>query len=158
MFHIYNGILQPYVPVLGMSCKYMCTCLIWNVILNTYPRKPQATINTEYPSEEILKMARLTLLLLYLALLAPGTLVPVHGRRVIRAAPGSATTGCFVVKLKDSATHEQFESAVNNVIPFATENKVYTRVEGEVSKMFTMKMSHEAAEAVRLRRLYYAPQ
>lgn len=133
----------------------MVLILIWNETPTcTHARNSpykSVRINTYNTvcSEEMLRMARLTRLLLCLALLALGTLVPVQGRRVIRAAPGSATTGCFVVKLKDSATHEQFESALNQVIPLATEDKVYTKVEGEVSKMFTMKMSHDVANAVR---------
>lgn len=98
-------------------------------------------------------MANLTLLLLCCALFALGPLVPVQGRRVIRAAPGAATTGCYVVKLRDSVTHDQFESAVQQVAPLATETKVYAKVEGDVSKLFAMKMSPEAADRVRLCRL-----
>lgn len=90
-----------------------------------------------------------TSLLLYVVLLALGSLAPVNGRRVIRAAPGAATTGCYIVKLKDSVTHEQFEAAVKQVTPLATEDKVYAKVEGVVSKIFAMKLSHTAAEKVR---------
>ena len=71
----------------------------------------------------------------------------VYGRRVIRAAPGSATTGCYVVKLKDSVNHEQFMAAVRQVTPLAMESKLYTKVEGVVN-LFTMKLSHAAADKV----------
>ena len=88
------------------------------------------------------------MLLHFIGLLAISSLVaPAHGRRVIRAAPGATTTGCYVVKLDDSVNHEQFMRTVDEVTPLAMEKKLYTKVEGVVN-VFTMKMSHAAAEKV----------
>lgn len=99
-------------------------------------------------------------LLLCFVLYASGTLAPAHARRVIRATQGAATTGCYIVKLNDSVTHDQFESALQEVVPLASESKVYEKVEGDVAKIFTMKLSHEAAEKVyyiiiSLTKIYY---
>lgn len=88
------------------------------------------------------------MLLYFVGLLAISSLVaPAHGRRVIRAAPGATTTGCYVVKLNDSVNHEQFMRAVDQVTPLAMEEKVYAKVEGIIN-VFAMKLSHRAAEKV----------
>ena len=86
--------------------------------------------------------------LLCFGLYALGTFGPSYARRVIRATPGAATTGCYIVKLSDSVTSGQFEAALEEVAPLASEKKVYERVEGDVAKIFTMKLSHEAAKKV----------
>ena len=87
-------------------------------------------------------------LLLFFGLCALGTFAASHARRVIRATPGAATTGCYIVKLSDSVTSDQLEVALEEVAKQASEKKVYERVEGDTAKIFTMKLSHEAAEKV----------
>ena len=77
-----------------------------------------------------------------------GTVTPLHARRVIRAVPGASTTGCYIVKLSDSVTHLQFEAAVQQATSLVKESKIYERVEGDVAKLFTMKLSHDEAENV----------
>ena len=89
-----------------------------------------------------------SLLLLYVTLCTLTTFTPSHARRVIRAVPGASTTGCYIVKLSDTATHEQFEAAVQQATSMANESKVYEKVEGDVAKIFTMKLSHDEAEKV----------
>ena len=73
---------------------------------------------------------------------------PVHARRVIRAAAGAPTTGCYIVKLSDSITHDQFDRAVRDVASLANDSKVYERIDGEVTKLFTMNITHEEADQV----------
>ena len=89
-----------------------------------------------------------SLLLLYVTVCTLITFTPSHARRVIRAVPGTSTTGFYIVKLSDSVTHNQFEAAVQQATSMASESKVYEKVEGEVAKIFTMKLSHDEADKV----------
>ena len=88
------------------------------------------------------------LLFLYVTVCTLNTFAPSHARRVIRAVPGASTTGGYIVKLRDSVTHDQFEAAVEQATSLASESKVYERVEGAVAKIFAMKLSHDEAEKV----------
>ena len=88
------------------------------------------------------------LLLLYVTMCTFYAFTPSSARRVIRAVPGASTTGCYIVKLSDSVTHDQFEAAVQQANSLAKESNVYTRVEGDVAKIFAMKLSHAEAEKV----------
>ena len=73
---------------------------------------------------------------------------PVFARRVIRAAPNADKTGSYIIKLVDSVDHEQFNSAVASVASLVSDQTVFERVEGDVAKIFSMKLSHEEAEKV----------
>ena len=88
------------------------------------------------------------LILLCITACTLDTFTPSQARRVIRAVPGASTTGCYIVKMSNSVTHDQFEAAVQRATSQATESKVYARVEGDVAKIFTMKLSHAEAEQV----------
>ena len=88
------------------------------------------------------------LLLLYLTVCTLDAFTPSHARRVIRAVPGASTTGGYIVKLSDSVTHDQFEAAVQQATSLAKEINIYERVEGDVAKIFAMKLSHAEAEKV----------
>ena len=87
-------------------------------------------------------------LLLLVTVCTFNTFTPSHARRVIRAVPGASTTGCYIVKLSDSVTHDQFEAVVQQATSMAKESKIYERVEGDVAKIFSMKLSHAEAEKV----------
>ena len=88
------------------------------------------------------------LLLLCVAACMLDTFTPVNARRVIRAVPETSKTGGYIVKLSDSVTHDQFEAVVQQATSLAKESNVYERVEGDVAKIFAMKLSHVEAERV----------
>ena len=89
-----------------------------------------------------------SLLLLYVTVCTLTTFAPSHARRVIRAVPGASTTGFYIVKLSDSVTHNQFETTVQQASSMANESRVYKKVEGDVAKIFTMRLSHDEANKV----------
>ena len=89
-----------------------------------------------------------SLLLLYVMVCTLTTFAPSHARRVIRAVPGTSTTGFYIVKLSDSVTHDQFETTLQQATSMASESKVYEKVEGDVAKIFTMRLSHDEADNV----------
>lgn len=92
-----------------------------------------------------------TLFHLCFAILALSPLAAVRGGEIFRAPNGTNTTGLYVIRLSDSVTLQQFETVVESVTAIANETEVYTRVNGSVSNLFTMKLSQEEAEIVRLK-------
>ena len=91
-----------------------------------------------------------TLFHLCFAILALSPLAAVQAGEIIHAPNGTDTTGLYVIRLSDSVTLEQFETAVESATAIANETTVYTRVNGTVSNLFTMKLSQEEAELVRV--------
>lgn len=72
----------------------------------------------------------------------------VYARRVIRAAPGSDKTGCYIVKLEDYTSHEKFEELTGVIVEESLDHLVHEKVEGVVSKIVTAKLSEDALHRV----------
>ena len=85
-------------------------------------------------------------LLLLLVLLMAAT---VDARRVIRAAPESEKTGCYIVKLEDDTSHDRFEELAEKLLEESVDHHIYEKVEGGVSKIITVKLREEALDRVR---------
>ena len=85
-------------------------------------------------------------LLLLLVLLVAAT---VDARRVIRAAPESEKTGCYIVKLEDDTSHDRFEELAEKLLQESVDHHIYEKVEGRVSKIITVKLREEAIDRVR---------
>ena len=88
-------------------------------------------------------MSRLLLLVLLLA-------ATVDARRVIRAAPDSEKTGCYIVKLEDDTSHDRFEELTQMLLKESIDHKIHVKVEGSVSKIITVKLPEGALDRVRL--------
>ena len=88
-------------------------------------------------------MSRLRLLIV---LLVAAT---VDARRVIRAAPESEKTGCYIVKLEDDTSHDRFEELKKTLLEESIDHHIYG-VEGSVSKIIAVKLPEEAPDRVRL--------
>ena len=86
----------------------------------------------------------MTRLLLLLVLLVAAT---VDARRVIRAAPKSEKTGCYIVKLEDDTSHDRFEELKKTLLEESVDHNIYG-VEGSVSKIIIVKLPEESLNKV----------
>ena len=86
----------------------------------------------------------MTRLLLLLVLLVAAT---VDARRVIRAAPKSEKTGCYIVKLEDDTSHDRFKELKKTLLEESVDHHIYG-VEGSVSKIFAVKLPEESLDKV----------
>ena len=86
----------------------------------------------------------MTRLLLLLVLLVAAT---VDARRVIRAAPKSEKTGCYIVKLEDDTSHDRFEELKKALLTESVDHHIYG-VEGSVSKIIAVKIPEESLDKV----------
>ena len=84
-------------------------------------------------------------LILTLLLLASG----VQARRVIRAAPGVKTTGCYMIVLTPETSHERFEAIAKEVKSESSISDIHT-IEGPFAKMIVTKISVDEAKKVSL--------
>ena len=91
----------------------------------------------------------MTRLLLLLVLLVAAT---VDARRVIRAAPKSEKTGCYIVKLEDDTSHDRFEELKKTLLEESVDHHIYG-VEGSVSKIFAVKVPEESLDKVQYQSL-----
>ena len=88
----------------------------------------------------------MTHLQLLLVLLVAAT---VDARRVIRAAPDSEKTGCYMVKLEDDTSHDEFEELKERLVRESVDHNICEKVEGSVSKIIAIKLSEDALDRVR---------
>lgn len=84
-------------------------------------------------------------LILTLLLLASG----VQARRVIRAAPGVMTTGCYMIVLTPETSHERFEAIAKEIKSESSISDIHT-IEGPFAKMIVTKISVHEAQKVSL--------
>ena len=91
----------------------------------------------------------MTRLLLLVVLLVAAT---VDARRVIRAAPKSEKTGCYIVKLEDGTSHDRFEELKKTLLEESVDHHIYG-VEGSVSKIFAVKVPEESLDKVQYQSL-----
>ena len=87
--------------------------------------------------------------LLLLILFVTATAVA-DARRVIRAAPESKKTGCYIVNLKDDTSHEKFVELTEKLLKESVDHRIYEKVEGHVSKIITVRLPEEALDKVKL--------
>ena len=88
---------------------------------------------------------------LLFSLIAASVLVAttkVDARRIIRAAPESNKTGCYIVKLEDGTSHDKFEELTEEILNESTDHHIYEKVEGSVSKIITVRLTEEALQKV----------
>ena len=76
--------------------------------------------------------------------------VAVQTRRVIRAAPGSDTTGQYIVVLRTDTSHERFESIAENIKSHALDSD-FQKIEVPFAKMIVTKLSLDEADKVSLK-------
>ena len=98
----------------------------------------------------MMRMPRLILLVLLVA-------ATVDARRVIRAAPESNKTGCYIVKLEDDTSHDRFEELTEKLLEESIDHLIYEKTEGNVSKIITVKLPEDAVDRVRLIVYNYNP-
>lgn len=87
---------------------------------------------------------------LFLLLILLTVTAAVDARRVIRAAPESNKTGCYIVKIEDSTSHDRFEELTEKILNESTDHRIYEKVEGSISKIVTARLSEDALDRVRL--------
>ena len=73
----------------------------------------------------------------------------VQTRRVIRAAPGTETTGQFMVALTPDTSHEQFEAIAEKVQSQSLSSEIH-KIEGQFAKVIVAKLSEAEAHKVSL--------
>ena len=93
-------------------------------------------------------LARNTRVLIIVLLLVAA----VQARRVIRAAPGTATTGQYMVVLSSDTSHERFEAIAERIQTQALNSKIH-KIESSFAKMIVSKMSVDEAHQVSLNRI-----
>ena len=86
-------------------------------------------------------------LLLLLVLLVVTTVA--NAKRVIRAAPESKKTGCYIVKLEDDTSHTRFEELKEELVGESVDHNICGKVEGSVSKIIVVKLSEDSLDKVR---------
>ena len=77
----------------------------------------------------------------------------VQTHRVIRAAPGIATTGQYMVVLTPDTSHETFEAIADKVQSQSLSSKIY-KIEGSFAKVIVAKLSVDEAHKVSLKHNY----
>ena len=90
-------------------------------------------------------MSEVTLLLVLLV-----TATAIDASKVMHAPPGSDKTGCYMVKLKDDISHNEFQKLEERLLEESSDHHIFAKVEGSVSKIITAKLSEEAVERVSL--------
>ena len=93
----------------------------------------------------------MTTSVLLLVLIVASVLVAttkVDARRIIRAAPESNKTGCYIVKLEDHTSHDKFEEIAEMVLKESTDHHIYEKVEGHAAKIITARLTEEALQEV----------
>ena len=76
--------------------------------------------------------------------------VVVQTRRVIRAAPGTETTGQYMVVLATDTSHERFEAIAEEVRSHFLSSKI-KKIEGIFAKIIVAKLSADEADLVSLK-------
>ena len=71
----------------------------------------------------------------------------VQTRRVIRAAPGTETTGQYMVALAPDTGHDQFEAISEKVRSQSLSSEIH-KIEGQFAKVIVAKMSEAEAHKV----------
>ena len=74
----------------------------------------------------------------------------VQTRRVIRAAPGIATTGEYMVVMTPETSHERFEAIAEKVQTVSLSSKIH-KMEGPFAKMIVTRLSVDEAHKVSLK-------
>ena len=69
------------------------------------------------------------------------------GCPVLLQPPGTDTTGCFFVVLKDETSDLEMEELMQTVLEMSEDSKIHSAVK-MVSKAFTVKLSNESLEMV----------
>ena len=77
----------------------------------------------------------------------------VRTRRVIRAAPGTETTGEYMVVLTPETSHERFEAIAEKIQTVSLSSKIH-KMEGPFVKMVITRLSVDEANKVSLKCLY----
>ena len=77
----------------------------------------------------------------------------VQTRRVIRAAPGTETTGQYMVVMTPETSHERFEAIAEKVQTVSLSSKIH-KTEGPFAKMIVTRLSVDEAHKVRLKFLH----
>ena len=90
-------------------------------------------------------MSEVTLLLVLLA-----TATAIDASKVIHAPPGSDKTGCYMVKLDDDISHDEFEELAEKLLEESSDHTIYGKVEGSVSKIITVRLMEDALDRVSL--------
>ena len=88
---------------------------------------------------------------LILVLLFSATVQP---RRVIRAAPGTETTGQYMVVLTPDTSHERFEVIAEEIQSELLSSKIH-KTEGPFAKMIVAKLSVDEAHKVSFIKILY---
>ena len=91
----------------------------------------------------------LNLVLIIVLLLVTG----VRTRRVIRAAPGTETTGEYMVVLTPETSHERFEVIAEKIQTVSLSSKIH-KMEGPFAKMVVTRLSVDEANKVSFKCLY----
>ena len=89
------------------------------------------------------------LVLIIVLLLVTG----VRTRRVIRAAPGTETTGEYMVVLTPETSHERFEVIAEKIQIVSPSSKIH-KMEGPFAKMVVTRLSVDEANKVSFKCLY----
>ena len=71
-----------------------------------------------------------------------------EGRRVIRAASGSNTTGNYIIVVTDGVNHSRFMEIVDQVKNETLDSKIYEQVEGPFINIISARITEEAAHRV----------
>ena len=79
--------------------------------------------------------------------------VVVQTRRVIRAAPGTPTTGQYMVVLSPETSHERFEVIAEKVKSQSLNSEI-NKIEVPFAKMIVTKLSVDEAHKVSLKCVY----
>ena len=74
----------------------------------------------------------------------------VRTRRVIRAAPGTETTGEYMVVLTPETSHERFEAIAEKIQTVSLSSKIH-KMEGPFVKMVITRLSVDEANKVSLK-------
>ena len=74
----------------------------------------------------------------------------VRTRRVIRAAPGTETTGEYMVVLTPETSHERFEAIAEKIQTVSLSSKIH-KMEGPFAKMVITRLSVDEANKVSLK-------
>ena len=74
----------------------------------------------------------------------------VRTSRVIRAAPGTETTGQYMVVLAPDTSHERFEAIAEKIRTTSLSSDIY-KIEGPFAKMIVAQLSVDEAHQVSLK-------
>ena len=71
-----------------------------------------------------------------------------EAQRVIRAAPGTNTTGNYIVVLHDNTTRSRYEALVEEIRKESVDSDLYEKVEGSFAKVIAAKITEDSAHKV----------